>query len=184
MKDIFLQFVIDLYNDVPTYIYIILLVIFFVGLWLFYERCSYKIGVRYTLRLLLLEYVSLLLFSTVIFRPGQIERKYETTLFWSYYAIDFGNEELIAENVMNVVVFIPVGLLLGCAFGKMTWWKVMIIGMSVSVAVEVMQFVYKRGLAEVDDVIHNTLGCLVGYGLLSIVRYGFERLSKRRVVVL
>ena len=60
----------------------------------------------------------------------------------------------------------------------------MIIGMCVSGAVEALQFVYKREFAEVDDVIHNTLGCMIGYGMFSIVRYGYERIGKRNVAVL
>ena len=31
-------------------------------------------------------------------------------------------------------------------------------------------------IAEVDDVMHNTLGCLIGYGLYSIVRIGYEKI--------
>lgn len=60
----------------------------------------------------------------------------------------------------------------------------MIIGTSVSGAIETMQFVYNRGFAEVDDVIHNTLGSLIGYGMFSIIRYGYEKISKRRLSVL
>ena len=42
----------------------------------------------------------------------------------------------------------------------------------------------KCGFAETDDVIHNTLGCLLGYGLYSIIKIGYEKISKRHVAVL
>ena len=27
-----------------------------------------------------------------------------------------------------------------------------------------------------DEVLHNTLGCLIGYGEYAVARYGYERL--------
>ena len=78
---------------------------------------------------------------------------------------------------MNVVVFIPVGLLLGSAFKQMTWWKALLIGCSISVTIESLQFFFLRGFSEVDDVIHNMVGCLIGFGVYAIGRYGYERLS-------
>ena len=36
-------------------------------------------------------------------------------------------------------------------------------GAILSTIVEISQFATKRGLCETDDVIHNTLGCLLGY---------------------
>ncbi len=90
-------------------------------------------------------------------------------------------EDLLAENIMNVVVFVPVGLLLGIAFKQMTWWKALLIGCSISVTIESLQFFFMRDFSEVDDVMHNTLGCLIGYGIYSIARYGYERISIRSV---
>jgi len=74
------------------------------------------------------------------------------------------------------VVFIPIGLLLGCAFKQMTWWKALLIGCSISITVEALQFWFMKGFSEVDDVMHNTVGCFIGYGIFLIGRYGYERL--------
>lgn len=70
---------------------------------------------------------------------------------------------------MNVVVFIPVGLLLGSAFKQMTWWKALLIGCSISITIEALQFWFMRGFSEVDDVMHNTVGCIMGYIIYSIL---------------
>ena len=85
---------------------------------------------------------------------------------------------------MNVVAFVPVGILFGCTFRSMTWWKVMLIGGGVSVLIETIQFYFKRGFSEVDDVMHNTAGCLIGYGVYSLMRCGYERIGKRRLETL
>ena len=65
---------------------------------------------------------------------------------------------------MNVVAFIPVGLLLGYVFDKIKWWQVLLAGVLLSFGIESLQFILKRGFAEFDDVLHNGLGCLAGYG--------------------
>lgn len=83
---------------------------------------------------------------------------------------------------MNVVAFIPIGLLLGCAFDRMKWWQVLLIGGAFSLLIETLQFVLKRGFAEVDDVWHNVVGCMVGYGVYRGVRWLVKRLAKKHVV--
>ena len=81
-----------------------------------------------------------------------------------------GREDLLAENIMNVVVFIPVGLLLSIAFKQVTWWKALLIGCCFSVTIEALQFFLMRGFSELDDVMHNTLGCLIGWCMVKSSR--------------
>lgn len=71
---------------------------------------------------------------------------------------------------MNVVLFIPVGLLIGLAIKNMKWWMVGLIGFCISLGIETLQFVFWKGFSEFDDVMHNTVGCLLGYGLTHLVR--------------
>lgn len=99
-------------------------------------------------------------------------------VFIAWKGFQEGREDLLAENIMNVVVFIPVGLLLGIAFKQMTWWKAILIGCSISVSIEALQFFFMRGFSEVDDVIHNSMGCLIGYGEYAVTRYGYERIIR------
>jgi glycopeptide antibiotics resistance protein len=140
---------------------------------------------RYILGLLLTEYLVVLLSSTVFFRTFKKHNSgHNFNLLWSYDAISEGGERLVLEIIMNVVVFVPVGMLLPCAFRSMTWWKVVLIGGGISTIIELLQLLYKRGFSEVDDVMHNTIGCLMGYGIYSLARYGYERMGKRSVGVL
>ena len=52
----------------------------------------------------------------------------------------------------------------------------MLIGGGFSVLIEVLQFVFKRGYAEVDDVLNNVVGCVIGYGVYVGVRWMVGRL--------
>ena len=83
------------------------------------------------------------------------------------------------RNLISVVAFITFGLMAGAVFRSMSWKKMLVIGMCLSIGIEVLQFVFRKGFSEVDDVMHNTLGCLIGYSLWRMV----HRLAKwqRRV---
>lgn len=170
MRELFRQYIINLYQDIPHEVYEGLLSVFCIGLVVFIAWKGFKTGFRYSVILLLVEYVFLLFCSTVIFRVACETRKYDFQPFWSYQAIQDNREDLLAENIMNVVVFIPVGLLLDIAFKQMTWCKALLIGCSISVTIESLQFFLMQGFSEVDDVIHNTLGCILGYILVKGAR--------------
>ena len=154
-------YLVSLIDGVPLYVYEGLLSVFCIGTALLLAFKG-KRAWRGVARLLLVEYVFLIYCSTVLFRAAKELREYNFTPFWSY-----SRPDLLIENIMNVVVFIPVGLLLGIAFKQMTWWKALLIGCGISVTIESLQFFFMRGFSEVDDVMHNTLGCILGYILVK-----------------
>lgn len=88
--------------------------------------------------------------------------------FYSYHTVlHGGSEELLRENFMNVVLFYPAGLL-GHDVLPRRWKtaaKVLLTAAffcMVSAGIEYVQYRFSMGLAEVDDVIHNTLGTATG----------------------
>jgi glycopeptide antibiotics resistance protein len=170
MREQFRTYIVSLYQNIPTEVNEGLLSVFCLGLVVFIAWKGFKIGLRYSVALLLIEYIFLIFCSTVFFRTTSELRKYDFQPFWSYKAIQDGREDLLAENIMNVVVFVPVGLLFGIAFKQMTWWKALMIGCSISITIESLQFFFLRGFSEVDDVLHNMVGCLIGLEMLTILR--------------
>lgn len=75
-------------------------------------------------------------------------------------------KEDVVQNLQNIVFFIPFGL-----FHPLTnWKKVAITAIVYSTLIEVVQYVGGFGLAEVDDVICNTLGTLIGFAILSFLK--------------
>ena len=86
-------------------------------------------------------------------------------------------------NIMNMVVFIPLGLLLGFSFEKISAKTVFIIGLALSISIEVLQFALKRGYSEFDDVIHNSIGCMLGFGISLIIKALYDGITKKRVEV-
>jgi glycopeptide antibiotics resistance protein len=128
-------------------------------------------GIRYASAFLLAEYFALLQYFTVFIRPESKERELQLIPFWSYVEIWNDSRVLIEEHLMNIMVFIPIGFLLAVVMKGVSWWKVLLTGTCLSVCVEVLQYAMMRGLCETDDVIHNTLGCLIGMSVFWGLKY-------------
>ena len=118
------------------------------------------------------EYYFLVLCSTVICRKSKNTHHVELMPFWNYMDIwnkkDHPND--LIEVILNIVTFVPIGLLLSGGFRSMKWWHVAIIGCCLSSIIELLQLLTCRGLCETDDVIHNTIGCVMGVVLFNIIK--------------
>lgn len=170
-----------LHKYIPSELYFVLLGISFVGGFFFLFRYGLHQGSRYFTRLLLLEYISCVYSSTVIFRKTLTTPKYNFVPFWSYFDSHVQlKQAFIMGNIMNMVVFIPLGLLLGFSFEKISAKTVFIIGLALSISIEVLQFALKRGYSEFDDVIHNSIGCMLGFGVSLIIKALYDGISKKR----
>lgn len=114
--------------------------------------------------------MALVIAMTVVFRESGADSRIQLKPFRSYW--DFGEHsyflECFATNVLNVALFVPVGFFAGIGFRRIGWMKVAQWGCMLSIVIEISQFVFRKGYCEVDDVIHNTLGCLIGYGICCI----------------
>ena len=157
-------------SGIPIEFYWGLLGLFVVGLSVLIFRKGFKPGLRYGTVLLLAEWVFLVLCAIVFFREPSADRGYNLMPFWSYW--DYGKDsyflEMFGENILNVLLFVPIGFLAGCGLRGMTFKKVLLLGSGFSVFIELLQFVFKKGFCETDDVIHNVLGCIIGYGLWRV----------------
>ena len=92
--------------------------------------------------------------------------------------------ELYREMLMNVFLFFPLGLTLSNALLRRwhRWLRIILttlIGCILSAGIEYAQYRYALGMAEVDDVICNTLGAFVGATSL-LLAHAIEK-SRERV---
>ena len=118
---------------------------------------------------LLAAYILFILMETIIGRKVGVGRV-ELVPFWSY-----SHPELRMEIILNYILFIPLGLLLYLCFGERWGLKVVLIGFLLSTSIELIQFIFNIGLFEFDDMIGNTIGCLVG----AVVGKATRELKKR-----
>ena len=184
MKVRFCRYIIDLYDNIPEGLYWLFLGVLCVGCLYSFIVYGLNRGLKLSSRLLLTEHVVLIYLITVFFREELSVQKFKLMPLWSYRIyLKEGEMYMLIENIMNILVFIPIGVLLGLSFEKICLKTVFLTGMILSLSVEVMQFVTVRGLAEFDDLMHNTIGCILGYGVFFLFKMVYEDLSKKSVEV-
>ena len=77
---------------------------------------------------------------------------------------------------LNIMLFVPFGFLLPMISERFrSLWLTAVIGFMFSAGIETMQYITGRGLTEVDDVINNTAGALIGYILYVTVMWIYKR---------
>ena len=159
-------------SKIPYIVYWILLAVLVVGfaLILFSQQTQKTQKIA---RLMLMEWVVLIFCSAVIFREARAERAISLVPLSSYFCIAENSylKEVAVINLLNICMFLPVGFFLKCGYRSVTYKKVFLIGFIVSFFVELLQFTFSKGLCEVDDVIHNSLGCMVGYWIANLMLY-------------
>lgn len=100
--------------------------------------------------------------------PDEIQQSPILTLFHTYRALlAGGSREILRMNFMNTVLVYPAGLFL-CEVLPKKWsgtlrllLTMLLLGM-LCAGVEYGQYFLSLGMAEIDDVFHNTLGAFAG----------------------
>ena len=68
------------------------------------------------------------------------------------------------QIIFNIILFIPFGFFL--PFLNRNFQRIqntVFTGVIFSIFIEIMQYITRRGLTDIDDVINNTIGAVVGY---------------------
>lgn len=92
---------------------------------------------------------------------------------------------LVLANLMgNVIAFIPFGALIRWVINRsVRWYQVVGYTFLLSLSVELLQLIAKVGVFDVDDLMLNTVGGLVGfwiYYLLKVIDQRREKRDKRK----
>ena len=123
-------------------------------------------------------YLSFVITITLTKRATGTAEKYNLQLFWSYRKIYAGSYALIAQIFWNIVLFIPIGAMFSLIWKKKSFWLYIGCGLLLSLGIEILQLLMHRGLFEFDDMLHNTIGMILGVLLV----FPFEK-QKRRYVI-
>ena len=101
------------------------------------------------------------------------------------------NNPWVADNIVpNLLLLMPLGYLLPAGFGRRMngqdgvdsyasaqsgpwltcrWYGVMLVGLLASALIEALQLVLHLGVFDVADIMHNTVGALIGYWVYWII---------------
>jgi glycopeptide antibiotics resistance protein len=86
------------------------------------------------------------------------------------YASQYPWSTLVIVNLLgNVVIFMPLGFLAALLYRSISWKGILGVSAGISLLIEVLQLVLSSSTFDVDDIILNALGGLLGYALYLIV---------------
>lgn len=79
---------------------------------------------------------------------------------WTVYQLRGGWWTFIYPLFGNIFWFIPMGIILAKRFNFLI---TVILACLISVSIETLQWLFKNGVSDIDDIIFNTTGAAVGY---------------------
>ena len=150
--------------------------------------CSVKAKRFYVSRelQLLLVYICIVVVVRFTFCPfGKIDGKIQPLLFdgdkilpfWLnltplIHLFDYPTmKEALLNLIGNTAMFIPLGIIWPAVFKKLnTHEKVIAAGVGVSLTIEILQLPFFDRATDVDDLILNSAGFLIGYGIYLLAR--------------
>ncbi|MBP1590947.1 MAG: VanZ family protein [Oscillospiraceae bacterium] len=96
---------------------------------------------------------------------------------------DYDNRRDLLLNVIgNAAMFIPSGIVLPVIYRKLNnFIKVVGTGALISLCIEIIQLPFSVRASDVDDLILNTAGVVIGYGIYALVR-SIKRKDNKRCV--
>ena len=103
-----------------------------------------------------------------------------------YIMVDngFGEYRLVDMNIWgNVLMFIPLGIYILVHGKKLSLTKCVLLIIGSSVFIEIVQFIFAKGAADIDDVILNTLGGVIGIGIYKIFAKTFKTDEKIKMAI-
>lgn len=85
---------------------------------------------------------------------------------FSTWGINARNNAYVIENIL---LFVPYGILFPWAFKDCrSFFTTLLSGVAISLGIECMQLFTARGFFQIDDILTNTLGAVVGYLIFKV----------------
>lgn len=79
--------------------------------------------------------------------------------------------DILINVIGNTAMFIPLGIVWPCVYkGLDTHWKVISAGIGVSLCIEFLQLPFYDRVSDVDDLLLNSLGFIIGYLLYLLAK--------------
>ncbi len=122
-------------------------------------------------------YIAILIQMGVISRtPGSVSE-----MVWIPFQTSGGSSLIVLYSLANLVIFIPFGILVPKVFrGINSVWAMALITFMTSVVIEIVQFMLACGYSEVEDVIMNVAGGVIGYLIIKFIE---KRKNEKRECV-
>lgn len=82
--------------------------------------------------------------------------------------------------IFNIMMFVPFGFLLPFVSKKFqVFWKTYIAGFLFTCIIEIVQLLLDLGICELDDLMDNTVGAMIGYGFYRLFMFVVKKWKKQ-----
>ena len=119
--------------------------------------------------------IFLIVFATILLMPISFNSTHTLNIIpfnWN----EIGIYQFVVEKIPNILLFIPFGFFIPAVYkSKRNIWKTMLIVFLTTFGIEFLQYFMGRS-ADIDDVITNFIGGLIGYTIF----YGCNKLFAKK----
>lgn len=122
-------------------------------------------------------YVVLMLYFTVLGRYSQSYYRYDGAVFSSFLSlVESFNMSGFTQLLINLLMMIPVSFLLMLIFkGEFRALWAMDFTIILTLTIEALQFFTRVGTFQLDDILNNTIGAVVGIIIFYIVNAVYKK---------
>ncbi|SHH75775.1 VanZ family protein [Clostridium grantii] len=118
-------------------------------------------------------YIIGVLYFTLLWRTGSFNGEYNLHLnlipfFWFIEPVFLGKDFYLSQIVLNIIMFVPLGVILPLIFRSCNEKRVLWIAFMVTLSIEFLQPIFGR-CTDIDDVMLNVLGAFIGYISLCVM---------------
>lgn len=167
---------------------IIIGLLFFIGYKLVYKKLmkgKKNIEIKkFILYGISIGYIIVVLGATFMNR-AQVYKTINLNLFSSYKeAYHLMKISLFRNLILNMLLFVPFGFLLPFYSDKLKkMYKVLLIGLGFTLLIEIIQYLSRFGIFEIDDVFDNTVGVLIGYSIFMVYNNIKEKKPIKNIIM-
>lgn len=163
----------------------------FYGFYCFIQKYVFKKSIqikkkKFIINILLIGYIIVVLLVTLAGRARVIQYGISLELFSSYHYA-WNNFSIVEWRniILNILMFVPLGFLLPLVHESFkTWWKTYLAGLGLTVFIELSQLIFHLGVFEVDDIMNNAVGCMIGFGIYALFALIYGCFQKKEVKIL
>lgn len=163
----------------------LLITLIILGYYIFYKKIikgKKEISFRkLAVATILLCYLIIIIGATLASRGSSYYGNAYTHPFSSYREAWNRFSPMLWRNIiLNILMFVPIGFLLPVFSNKFKKaWRTYLAGFLLTLGIELIQHITGRGIFEIDDIIGNTFGTLIGYGLITLLFYLGNKLRNK-----
>ena len=111
-------------------------------------------------------------YISIMVQVGVLSRTLGTmrTIVWVPFRTPGGDNLIALYALANLVLFIPFGVLVPKVFHSVNaFWKIILVTFVTSVCIEAIQYILACGYSQVEDMIMNVAGGVVGYLIIKFI---------------